>query len=196
MARADESGSRTRHERRAPRPLTAAALEELALRYVSRFATTRAKLLTFLRRKVRERGWADGEAPVQFEALADRLCSLGYVDDAAFAVAKAGSLSRRGYGPGRVEQALRQAGVDEDDGSEARQLASSEAVEAALRFARRRRLGPWAPAQPDPAARQKALAAMIRAGHGFGLSREIVSAAPGAELCADGLAEYVVVKDP
>ena len=37
---------------------------------------------------------------------------------------------------------------------------------------------------------------MIRAGHGFGISREIVNAAPGAELCPHSLSDFVVVKEP
>ena len=46
---------------RKPRPpLNAAKLEELALGYVGRFATSRAKLLSYLKRKLRERGW-DGD---------------------------------------------------------------------------------------------------------------------------------------
>jgi regulatory protein len=171
-------------------------MEELALHYVSRFATTRAKLLTYLRRKLRERGWADGEQPVDLEQLADRLAALRYVNDEAFAVAKAGSLSRRGYGPARVSQALRQAGVGEDEGAAGRDLAARDAVEAALRFARRRRLGPWASAGLDPAARQKALASMIRAGHSFGLARAIVAAPPGTDLCPDSLGEYLIIKEP
>ena len=47
-------------EIRAPKPLDAPRLEELALAYVARFATSAAKLETYLRRKLRERGW-EGE---------------------------------------------------------------------------------------------------------------------------------------
>ena len=57
--------------RKARPPLDAAKLEELALGYVGRFATSRAKLRTYLQRKLRERGW-DGEAEPPIEALADK----------------------------------------------------------------------------------------------------------------------------
>ena len=196
MARANESDRRQERVRRSPRPLDNAALQEMALRYVSRFATTRAKLTTYLARKVKERGWREGEEPARVDALAERLCELGYIDDAAFAVAKAGSLTRRGYGAGRVNQALRQSGVGEADGEEARSLAAREAINSALRFAQRKRLGPWAMQEGDPKTREKALGAMIRAGHGFGLSRAIVETAPGLDLCPDSLCEYVVIKEP
>jgi regulatory protein len=53
-------------------------------------------------------------------------------------------------------------------------------AEAALRFAQRRRIGPFADEPANPRTREKWLAAMIRAGHGFALSRRLVDCAPGA----------------
>jgi len=173
--------------RRKPRPpLDLAKLDELALSYVSRFATSSARLKDYLRRKLRERGWAsDGEPPV--EALADRLTGLGYVDDRAYALAKTRSLTSRGYGGRRVRQALMQAGIGEEDSTDAKQLAESEAVQAALRFARRRSIGPYASSRPDPQQRERAIAAMIRAGHGFGIAKMIVDLGPGEPLDGDKL---------
>ena len=73
---------------RKPRPpLTAAQLEEMALNYVGRFATSRSKLISYLGRKLRERGWEGASAP-PIEELADRFVRLGYVDDRAFALSK------------------------------------------------------------------------------------------------------------
>ena len=174
---------------RKPRPpLTAARLDELAIFYVSRFATSRAKLLIYLKRKLVERGW-EGKAPADLSALADRLVRLGYVDDRAFALAKARSLTVRGYGEGRVRQALHGAGINEDDGDPARQLAKADAVGSALHFAKRRRVGPFGDAAADPVKRDRALAAMIRAGHGFALSRAILAMEPGVEIDEEALAE-------
>ena len=72
--------ARSRPLRQRP-PLDSKRVEELAIRYVGRYATTRAKLTAYLARKVRERGWIDEREP-NFDALADRFCELGYVDDA------------------------------------------------------------------------------------------------------------------
>jgi len=164
---------------RKPRPpLNAAKLDELALGYVGRFATSRAKLLTYLRRKLRERGWADsGEPPL--DGLADRLVRLGYVDDRAYALSKARSMTGRGYGSRRVRQALGIAGIAEEEAVDARALVEAEAVDSALRFARRRSIGPFAAERPDPRRRERELGAMIRAGHGFGLARAIIDLEPG-----------------
>lgn len=165
--------------RRARPPLDQKGLEALALRYVERFATTRAKLRTYLARKLRERGWDEGTEP-DLEAIAERFASLGYVDDASYALGKARSLAGRGYGKRRLVEKLRAAGVDEDDSLTAREHADEEAVAAALRFAERRRLGPFAKAPvTDGKEREKALAGMIRAGHSFALSRAIVDLRPG-----------------
>jgi regulatory protein len=175
---------------RKPRPpLTAAKLDELALHYVGRFATSRSKLTTYLKRKLRERGW-DGEAEPDLDALAGKLARLGYVDDRAYAVSKARSLTSRGYGERRVGQALTLAGIGEDDGADARLLAQSEAVESALRFARRRSIGPFANTRPDPRERERALSAMVRACHRFGLARAIVDLEPGAETDPEALADF------
>ena len=162
------------------------------MRYVERFATTRAKLRAYLARKLRERGW-DGEQEPDLEGLAERFARQGYVDDSAYALAKSQALSGRGFGKRRLIQALRIAGVAEEEGENAREHADEAAVSAALRFAERRRIGPFAAAPPrDPREREKALAAMIRAGHSFALSREIIGLAPGSDVDLPDLIERFV----
>lgn len=167
--------------RRSPQPLDPAKLQELALRYVGRYATTRAKLRSYLSRKLRERGW-NGEREPDPEGLAERFAELGYIDDAAYALNKSRSLGGRGYGKRRLVEKLRLAGVTEEDSQAALQSADADAVSAALRYAERRRIGPFAPEAPDRSAREKAIAAMVRAGHGFGLSRAIASINPAADV--------------
>ena len=166
------------------RPLDEASLEEAALGYAARYATTRARLSAYLVRKLRERGW-EGVAEPPIERVVERMATLGYVDDRSFAVAKAASLGRRGYGARRVGEALRAAGIGQEDSAEAREAAERDAWQAALRFAQRRRIGPFALEEPDPAGREKALAAMVRAGHGVELARRLVRSPPGVVPEAD-----------
>lgn len=166
--------------RSGPPPLTPARLEELALAYVARFATTQAKLRLYLQRKLRERGWDgqdDGQGAPPLDELVGRYAELGYVDDAAWAKMKAGSLLRRGYGARRVGEALGHAGVNEE--VRAREAPDrSEQRRAALVLARRRRFGPFAVQQAesglDPKLRDKQLSAMLRAGHPLDIARRIV----------------------
>jgi len=168
----------SRRHKQVVQPLDSTGLERLALFYAGRYAVTRAKLRTYLQRKLRERGWAEaGEPPVA--ALADRFAALGYVDDKAVASARADALTRRGYGLRRVGQALHAAGVEEEDQAEARERAEAEGWGAALRFAERRRIGPFAAERALGPAREKALAAMLRGGHPLGTARRLVDAEPG-----------------
>lgn len=169
-----------RYAKRPRPPLDRDRLNELALTYVGRFATTRAKLVSYLARKLRERGWA-AEQPPDLEALVERFADLGYVDDAAYALSKTRALTARGYGARRVSESLRSAGVQEEDSAPAREMAETEAMESALRFARRRRLGPYGEHPLDRAQTEKAIAAMIRAGHSFDIARTILRLEPGSE---------------
>lgn len=173
--------------RRRPRPpLTPASLNELALSYVGRFATSRAKLVSYLKRKLRERGW-EGVSEPEPGAIAERMSELGYIDDRAFASSKARSLLGRGYGERRIGSALHAAGIAEADGEEARRESGEGAVDAAIRFARRRRIGPFAEKVPDQAGREKMIAAMLRAGHRMDVARRIVAMEPGGDIDPDFL---------
>lgn len=173
--------------RRVPAPLDEAGLEELALSYVARFATSAARLERYLARKLRERGWAgegaqdraegggEGGAAPDLAAIVARHVALGHIDDAAFARGKAGGLLRRGYGPRRVAQALGEAGIAE---AIRHDIAPGDAARrrAALALARKRRFGPFGGALPDRAAREKQIAAMLRAGHMLTDARDLVGA--------------------
>ncbi|KZE10930.1 MULTISPECIES: regulatory protein RecX [Sphingomonas] len=161
----------SRDPRRPLPPLDQPALERAALRYVERYATTRAKLVAYLHRKLRERG---REGEIDVDALADRMAELRYVDDRAFAEARVASMTRRGLGARRVRDALRQAGVGEEETSEFHDTLEEGAEGAALAFARRKRIGPFATVPVERDRREKQIAAMVRAGHAPALARRIV----------------------
>lgn len=211
---APRTGYRT-GRRPASRPLNPARLEELALAYAARFATSAARLEHYLSRKVRERGWGevpdpsgaseedeDGTSPTGDEALeaaratvtavVGRCVALGYVNDAAFARARAGGLARRGLGARRIEADLAAAGIAEDLRHELRPDGAEER-RAAVLLARRRRLGPYGAvagdeipahgiAVSDRTRRERQIAVLLRAGHSPALARRVVEAASVAEL--------------
>jgi regulatory protein len=165
-------------EARRARPLDAKGLEALALRYVGKYATTRAKLRDYLLRKLDQAEWS-GEAAPDVEGLVARIAELGYVDDRAFAEQRAAALGRRGFGARRIGQAFRAAGIDAEDGEEALTGARDNALEAALALARRRRVGPFADEPADRAGRERVVAMMVRGGHDPALARRIAACAPG-----------------
>ena len=168
----DSAPQHGKRRKRPPRPLDSARLEELALAYVARFATSAAKLQSYLKRKLRERGWeGEGEPPVK--ALVERYVERGYIDDAGYARARAGSLRRRGYGPRRVDQALGMAGIEDAIREDVRG-SERDLRQAALALGRKRRFGPFGDEPPDRERREKQIAAMLRAGHGFEAARAVV----------------------
>lgn len=145
------------------------SLESLALHYVGRFATTEARLRAYLARKVKVRGWSPDDAP-PLDAIVARFVSAGYIDDAAFADARARSLARRGYGHRRLAQSLNAAGVSRS--IVATLVPGPDAArDAAEAFARRRRLGPFADGALTPADRRRHFAALVRAGHDYELAK-------------------------
>jgi len=161
-------------------PLNSADLERFALRYVERYATTRAKLVAYLSRKLRERGW-DGEKSPDAEGLAERMAELGYVNDRLYAESKAGAMARRGLGARRVREALRFAGVEEGDASALAPAIEAQEQASAIAFARRKRIGPYAREMADRPLQEKQMAAMIRAGHAPALARAIIRMMPGED---------------
>lgn len=175
----DKGRPSERRERKPKKPLTPESLNWFALRYVERYATTREKLRKYLNGKLYERGWSgEGSAPV--DALVERFSELGYVDDRGYGESKAKSLERRGYGLRRVDQALIAAGIEPEMREDIR--CEVDEAEAALAYARRKRLGPFATEKPDPQQRQKQFAAMVRAGHSFERVKAILAAESEDEL--------------
>ncbi|WP_426169376.1 hypothetical protein [Sandarakinorhabdus sp. DWP1-3-1] len=175
------------YEPRVRRPIDAAQLQELAVGYAARYATTAAKLQRYLHRKLQDRIWTPAEPP-DIAGLVGRITELGYVDDRAWAASKQRDLTARGFGLGRVRGALAAAGVSRDDAGAV--LADDEDAAAnphapAIAFARRRRFGPFArDGGIDPVRRNRELAAMARAGHDFDVARRVLAAPDEAAALA------------
>ncbi len=164
----------TQRERKRRPPLDVDNLRALALAYVGRYATSCARLATYLNRKIGERGWVD-ESTAPVAELVTQFASLGYVDDEAFAKTRGESLLRRGYGPNRLKISLRVSGIGTDIIDRTANVDEEGAFAAAMIFAKRKRIGPYArdPATPD--IRQKMIATLLRAGHSYEVSRKILA---------------------
>ena len=164
-----------------PPPLNDDRARGLALHYVGKYATTKAKLTAYLYRKIRERGW-EGNGPPDIEALVSRFSELGYVNDAQFAESRGRSFVRRGFGRRRLDEDLRFAGINEDDGQAAREHADLSSFEAAENFARRKRIGPFASTAATLENQRKQMQAFLRAGHSIDLARLFVNMGPNDTL--------------
>lgn len=169
---------------RRARPVSEEWLERAALHYLGRYAATRARLVEVLIRKVRRRHEDDAPPSAEeagwVEAVADRCVELGYVDDAAYARARAATLLRKGK-PGRAIAAdLRHRGIGEEGVVEALEKIDTDENagldrRAAAALARRRRFGAFGTGkdQSDDR-RRKELGAMMRAGFSYSLAVEIL----------------------
>ena len=124
-------------------PLDHHRLEELALRYVERFATTRAKLRDYLRRKLRERGWKGMPSPISRRSptvrRASAMSTTRLTRSASRDRCRGAATANGGWSQ---KAARRRSRRRRRRGRPA--LADEEAVSSALRFAERRRLGPFA----------------------------------------------------
>jgi len=162
-----------------PRKATARHLENSALYYLQRFATSSENLKRVLMRKVARSAYvhdtdvAEGEAFVQ--DLITRFQSSGLLDDAVFALGRAEILHRRGNSGRQIRAKLRQKGVaDEAIDTALAALGDDGEAEltAALNYAKRRRFGPFAIKKPAPEQLQKQLASMARAGFSYNVAKK------------------------
>ena len=114
------------------------------------------------------------------DAVLRKLTAAGLIDDGNFAATRARRLAQAGRSPRRIAMALAQKGLDEAVIAMAMQEVREELPDperaAAIAYARRRKLGPWAPAEARATRREKDLAIMGRAGFGFGTARAVIDA--------------------
>ena len=165
-------------------PLNADSLRQLALHYVGKYATTQAKLASYLTRKIRERGWDDARS-ADIAGLTEKFTSLGFINDAQFAEARSRSFVRRGFGGRRLNEDLRASGIGDADAVNAKAHMEDSIFTAAENFARRKRIGPFAQEAAPAEKRNKQLNAFLRAGHSFELAKRFVYAEPGDEIGDD-----------
>lgn len=179
----------TRRPQRGLRPVTPELLEKAALHYVERYASTAENLRRVLMRRVER--WAyklggDRAAGAKWvETLVERYVRSGLVDDKRYAEAAADSLRRRGASSRRIRQKLAQKGVDEDVADAALEHAGGAGDEAdfaaAIRLARKRRLGPFGDPKQRRDRRLKDMAKLARAGFSYDTARKVVDGDGRAE---------------
>ncbi|MEM9633620.1 MAG: RecX family transcriptional regulator [Pseudomonadota bacterium] len=114
------------------------------------------------------------------DAVVEKCVVTGLVNDQAYAETKTASLRRRGGSKRKIEAQLIAKGINRQTIEGVVQDDPEAELEAAFRFARRRRLGPYRSrigAKRDPQLqRDKDLAAMCRAGFSFDLARQVIDA--------------------
>lgn len=173
-----------------PRKVTPTSLDNAALYYLGRFATSSQNLRQVLLRRV-GRAAKHHDTDVQacalmIDELIERYLGSGLLDDAVYARAQGASLNRRGKSVRAIRGWLRQKSVPVDIIEDAIGALSAEIGEpdlaAAIAYARRRRFGPYRNKDKTQDSRDKELAAFARSGFSYGLARRIVEASDIDEL--------------
>ncbi|WP_248306712.1 regulatory protein RecX [Bosea sp. AAP35] len=155
------------------------------MHYLERYAAPAAQLRRVLGRKIALSCWHHGQEPAAFAAMLDeivaRCVASGLVDDQRFAEARAATLKRKGRSSRVVAANLAGKGVARDLAAQVSESSADEELAAALKTARRKRLGPWS--RGDRAAsRQKDLAALARSGFSMTIARTVIDGAGDEDL--------------
>ena len=166
-------------------------LHEAALAYLARGSATAATLTRTLERKVstwsrkaaraaRDPEGIEADAAASREyipAIIARFREVGLINDAAYAKSRARSLSRAGRSRRAISAHLAAKGVASETAREALPDDPNVELAAAIAFARKRRLGPYAregEVEDSRAAKQKQVAAMARAGFGWSTCERVL----------------------
>ena len=189
------SSARTRRRK----PITRERIRNWALGYLGRFAATEAHLLVVLERKIKrhldpEAEETDLSAWIEVARQTARdMVDLGIVNDRLFAEARVRSLHTQGKSRRAIVQKLAAKGVASDDieaaftefAGEFGEGVSDEVLdlEAAVRLARRRRIGPFRRGEVvDERQMRREFGVMARAGFGYAVARRVLNAENLEEL--------------
>ena len=185
------TSGKKRPERRGPRKVTAKYLENSALYYLGRFATSAANLrrvlMTKVGRSVKAHDTDAREGADMVEDLIKRFLHSGLLNDLDYAVGRVNSLHRQGSSQRSIRAKLAQKGVAPQVIDQALDTLTDETpypeLAAAVTFARKKRLGPYRRPDTDDRdeeevrkRREKEMAAMARAGFGYEMVRKVIEA--------------------
>ena len=158
-----------------------------AVDYLGRYASSRHKLAQILQRFATRKltDYEPDDIAAAIQQTIDHCIKLGYLDDQQFAVTVARNQRRLGRSQAVIRQRLRQHALDDDmiaqALAEADENRANGDLQAAIRFAQRRRLGPFAQRRNAHHQRldthqwkQRDLGAMARAGFSMAISRLVL----------------------
>ncbi|MBP9693799.1 MAG: RecX family transcriptional regulator [Alphaproteobacteria bacterium] len=166
-------------------------LENSGLYYLQRYTSSKANFEEVMRRKILKWDLSDKITNDQISnllsALIQKFESLKYLNDTQYALMKIRSSFASGKSKRWIEQYLTQKSLSKEDIQEAYALYCEEVNrdeddtfnpdhEAAVRYAMKKRLGPYSRKQDlPPELLQKHLARLVRAGFTYNLAKRILT---------------------
>lgn len=194
-ASASSAGEAKPRERkpRGARPIASEeALKEMALRYVARFPCTSEKLRRHLGKKLRESVQLGATRPRDIgpwiESVVATLVRIRMLDDKLYAELRARTLHRRGRAQRFIARDLQQRHAEPEAIGQALETLVEETPDtdlvAAIRLAKKRRLGPFGDDATRVERRARHLATMARSGFAFAVARQVIDARDTSALVA------------
>lgn len=176
--------------RKPPKKISPKYLENSALAYLQRYASSSENLRRVLMRRVKKscafHGSDIAEAGGWVEALVERYKASGLINDTEYARGRVASLRRQGRSRQAIGISLKSKGLPAEIAQEALTYVDAEKgaenpeLEAARTFARKKRLGPFRKNETSRdeeylrKQRQRDLASMARAGFAYDLALKVL----------------------
>ena len=162
------------------RKITKQRLKNIALYYLKRFESSVTNLRNVLRRRVNDYAYhtpdfAKQEAYDWIEEILQDFVRVGYLNDERYTELKVKNYVLSGKSPRYIQGKLREKGIDENiiDAVIAEQ--NFDPFEAALKLARKRRIGPYSKtAEIRMERRSKDLAILVRAGFDYDVAIKVL----------------------
>lgn len=149
--------------------------------YLQRYSSSEAHFSDLMEQKLRR--WeaagyvalGDLRSADLISELTSEFRELGLLDDAGFAASRVASARRKGTSRLKIALGLRAKGVDGELARTAIEEEGTDEMVAALRFCRRRRIGPWRRGErPDREGLNREIAMLARQGFATQLGRSAV----------------------
>jgi regulatory protein len=176
--------NRTKRRKNIPRKVSAASIENAALYYLGRYATSSENLRQVLERKIiraSKHHETNIKACTGFVGdLIQRYLENGILNDKIYAQAQAASMNRRGKSLRAIRSRLRQKALSSEIIDKAIEALTDQVgtpdLSAAIAYARKRRLGPYRKNVHSQSNLDKELATLARSGFSYSLALHIVKA--------------------
>ncbi len=178
-------------QQKKPKKISKTYLHNAGLSYLQRFASSTENFRSVMMRKIR-RSCAVHETPApedaieMLDALIIRFTELGLLNDREYARMMTASLTRKGLSEKAIYARLKNRGIPKNLVREHLEEEAHSDSQAALRFAQRKRIGPFrkSPLPDDPLSRQKQknkeFSALARAGFDFETARRVLEQDPSS----------------
>lgn len=182
-----ETPPKKKRKKRDPRKITPSYLNNYAMFYLERFSSSSANLKKILMRRVHKSVPFHGEPSIEkatqmVDDVVAKLIELKIIDDALYAKSRTTSFRRAGNSKRQISAKLFAKGLENEEIETAIETVDkahahdNPELTAAIRYAQRRRIGPYrSRPSSDPDQDKKDLAKLARGGFSFDVAKKALA---------------------